>query len=213
MRFWFRSFKCTDVSYKILKRHCTWTDLFHCTYSKFFASWAEGLPFYHPGTGSIPMESTFAWVGNSISRDRHVEAVDRTGVGLFRSTVLKWGLRAWCPRRTAVRSRGHTADHILASCPLYHPPNVTLGLAALDDDTVDWHKKRTKNLMTRSAQTKKKIVHIHFKKHILDNTVPGYRRADRIINTRISCSGSLDSESSNPGPVKSSGFSNGSQPL
>jgi len=29
------------------------------------------------------------------------------------------------------------ADHILASCPLYHPPNRTLGLAALDDDTVD----------------------------------------------------------------------------
>jgi len=31
-----------------------------------------------------------------------------------------------------------TADHILASCSLYHPPNWTLGLAALDDDAVDW---------------------------------------------------------------------------
>jgi len=30
-----------------------------------------------------------------------------------------------------------TADHIIASCPLYHPPNGTLGLAALDDDTVE----------------------------------------------------------------------------
>jgi len=30
------------------------------------------------------------------------------------------------------------ADHILASCPLYHHPNGTVGLAALDDDTVDW---------------------------------------------------------------------------
>jgi len=32
---------------------------------------------------------------------------------------------------------GYT-DIILDSCPLYHPPNGTLGLAALDDDTVDW---------------------------------------------------------------------------
>jgi len=37
-----------------------------------------------------------------------------------------------------MRSRGATADHILAFCPLYHPPNETLGLAALDDDTVVW---------------------------------------------------------------------------
>jgi len=33
-----------------------------------------------------------------------------------------------------------TADHILASSflPLYHPPNRTPGLAALDANTVDW---------------------------------------------------------------------------
>jgi len=30
-----------------------------------------------------------------------------------------------------------TANHILASCPLNHPPKGTLGLVALDDDTVD----------------------------------------------------------------------------
>jgi len=34
-----------------------------------------------------------------------------------------------------------TADHILASCPLHHPPNGTLGLTALDDDTLDWLKR------------------------------------------------------------------------
>jgi len=28
------------------------------------------------------------------------------------------------------------ADHILASCPLYHPPNGATGLAVLDDDTL-----------------------------------------------------------------------------
>jgi len=36
-----------------------------------------------------------------------------------------------------------TADHILASCSLFQLPNGALGLAALDDDTVDW-LKRTK---------------------------------------------------------------------
>jgi len=40
-----------------------------------------------------------------------------------------------------MRSRGATADHKLASCLMYHPPNGTLGLAAVDDDTVDWLKK------------------------------------------------------------------------
>jgi len=37
-----------------------------------------------------------------------------------------------------LRRDEQTADHILASCPLYHPLKGTLGLAALDDDTVDW---------------------------------------------------------------------------
>jgi len=37
------------------------------------------------------------------------------------------------------------ADHMLASCLLYHPPNGTLGLAALDDDTVDLLQKTVLN--------------------------------------------------------------------
>jgi len=32
------------------------------------------------------------------------------------------------------------------SCPLYHPPNGTLGLAALDNDTVDWLKRTVLNI-------------------------------------------------------------------
>jgi len=35
-------------------------------------------------------------------------------------------------------AKEQTADHILASCPLYHPANGTLGLAALSDGNVDW---------------------------------------------------------------------------
>jgi len=43
---------------------------------------------------------------------------------------------AWCPRWIAAEEQ--TADHILAPCPLYYPPKGTLGLEALNDDTVDW---------------------------------------------------------------------------
>jgi len=45
-----------------------------------------------------------------------------------------------------MRSRGATADHILAFCSLYHLPNGILGLAALDDNTVDWLKRTTLNI-------------------------------------------------------------------
>jgi len=31
-----------------------------------------------------------------------------------------------------------TADHILTFCPLLHPPNGKPGLAALDDNIVNW---------------------------------------------------------------------------
>jgi len=62
----------------------------------------------------------------------------RTEVGLFRSTMRKWGLvpSANCKCRAEEQTANHTA-----SCLLYHPLNGTLGLAALDDDTdVDWLK-------------------------------------------------------------------------
>jgi len=36
-----------------------------------------------------------------------------------------------------------TADHIITSCPLYHLP---LGLAALDNDTVDWIRTTALNI-------------------------------------------------------------------
>jgi len=60
----------------------------------------------------------------------------RTDVGLFCSTMHKWEFlhSANCSCGTEEQM----ADHILASCPLYHSPNGTLGLAAVDDDTVDW---------------------------------------------------------------------------
>jgi len=67
----------------------------------------------------------------------------------------KWSLVPLANCRCGAEEQ--TADYILASFPLYHPPNGP-GLAALDDDTVGWLKrnKYTQYLMTRLAQTKKK---------------------------------------------------------
>jgi len=90
-----------------------------------FQGW-RSISFYHPR--SILMVSTFAWVSYSISRDRHDP--------LFRSTMHKWGLVPLANCRCGAEEQ--TAYYILASCPLYHLPNGTLGMAALDDDTVAW---------------------------------------------------------------------------
>jgi len=60
----------------------------------------------------------------------------RFGVGLFRSTMHKWGLALSANCNWGAEKQ--TADHILASCSMYHPFKGTLVLAALDDDTVDW---------------------------------------------------------------------------
>jgi len=68
----------------------------------------------------------------------------RTGIGQFRSTMYKWGLVS--STNCICGAEEQTADQILASCPLYHPPNGTLGLTALDDDTVDWLKTTALNI-------------------------------------------------------------------
>jgi len=91
-----------------------------------------------------------------------------TGVGLFRSSMHKSGLVPPANYRCGIEKQ--TADHILASCllyhppngtlGLYHPPNGTLGLVALNVDAVDWLKKKSiENLMTRLAQTKKTVTY------------------------------------------------------
>jgi len=85
----------------------------------------------------------------------------RTGVGMFRSTMRKWGFvpSANC----SCRAEEQTADHILASCLLYHPPNGTLGFAALVDDIVDWHKTTALSSDDiKSAQTKMTSLEIDF---------------------------------------------------
>jgi len=51
----------------------------------------------------------------------------------------KWGLvpSANC----SCGAEQQTADHILASCPLYHLPNGTLDLAGIVDGTANWLKR------------------------------------------------------------------------
>jgi len=57
----------------------------------------------------------------------------------------KWGLVSLANCRCGAEEQ--TADYILASCPLYYPPNGKLGLVALDDDTVqDWLKTTALNI-------------------------------------------------------------------
>jgi len=53
----------------------------------------------------------------------------------------KWGLMP--SANCSCGAEEQTADHILASCPLYHPPNGTLGLVALGYDTVEWLQTTT----------------------------------------------------------------------
>jgi len=111
----------------------------HCSlHLGFFASGAECLSFYYPG--SIPVVSTFAWVGYSISRDHHEEAVDM------------------------MRSRGANGrSHTNFLSPVLVPPSkwdTWFGGSRW------WHcglaqKNCTEYLMTRSAQTKKKTVQVY----------------------------------------------------
>ena len=55
----------------------------------------------------------------------------RTGVGLFQSTMHKWGMAP-----TAVCECGaeyQTADHVITTCPIYSYPNEAQGLAQVDE--------------------------------------------------------------------------------
>jgi len=82
----------------------------------------------------------------------------RTGVGLFRSTMHKWGLVPSVNCRCGAEEQ--TADHILVSCPLYHPSlpsNETLSLAALDDDTADWLKNKALKIRWQDRPKRRRI--------------------------------------------------------
>jgi len=60
----------------------------------------------------------------------------RTGVGLFRSTLHKWGVATSASCECGLGEQ--TADHVILDCPIYHVPNGVRGLLDLDKDTIQW---------------------------------------------------------------------------
>jgi len=88
------------------------------------------LHTFIPSSGSSPP-------GMTLSRSSWVRLNRlRSGVGLFRLAMHTWSLVLSANRNCGAEDQ--TVDYILASCLLYHPPNGTLGLVALNDETVDW---------------------------------------------------------------------------
>ena len=60
----------------------------------------------------------------------------RIGVGLFRSTMHKQ-----CMAPTATSEYGakeQTAEHVIASCPIYYHPNGACALLAVDKSLLPW---------------------------------------------------------------------------
>ena len=80
--------------------------------------------------GSLPSVMHFprpAWV----RLNRH-----RTGVGLFRSTMHKWGMAPSPACECGADEQ--TADHLIISCSIYRHPNGPGGLASDDMTLKDW---------------------------------------------------------------------------
>jgi len=60
----------------------------------------------------------------------------RTGVGLFRSCLYKWGMASSAACECEATER--TVDHVVFQCPIYRLPYGLHGLTVLDDETIEW---------------------------------------------------------------------------
>ena len=60
----------------------------------------------------------------------------RTGLGLFHSTMHKWGMAPSPACECGADEQ--TADHLIISCPIYRHPNGAGGLASDDMTLKDW---------------------------------------------------------------------------
>ena len=60
----------------------------------------------------------------------------RTGVGLFRSTVHRWGMASTAACECGAEEQ--TADHIIISCPIFYHPIRRIGLETVDEETLAW---------------------------------------------------------------------------
>ena len=60
----------------------------------------------------------------------------RTGVGLFRSTMHKWGMAPTAACECGAEEQ--TADHVIATCPTYSYPDGVQNLARVDENLLAW---------------------------------------------------------------------------
>ena len=60
----------------------------------------------------------------------------RTGVGLFRSSMYKWGRDSTASCECGAEEQ--TADHILTSCPIYRHTNGIRGLLTVNESLARW---------------------------------------------------------------------------
>ena len=60
----------------------------------------------------------------------------RTGVGLFHSTVHRWGMASTAACECGAEEQ--TADHIIISCPIFNHPSRRIGLETVDEETLAW---------------------------------------------------------------------------
>ena len=72
-------------------------------------------------------------LGMYLSRPSLVELHPRTGVGLFRSTVHRWGMVSTAACEYGAEKQ--TVDPIIAACPNFLHPNRGLGLKLVDEKT------------------------------------------------------------------------------
>ena len=64
----------------------------------------------------------------------------RTGIGLFHSTMHRWGLASTAACECGAEEQ--TADHVITSCPIYQHPNGARGLALIDESMKVWLMKK-----------------------------------------------------------------------
>ena len=96
------------------------------------------LRAFVPQTGAGP-------VGMSLPRAAWVKLNRlRTGIGLFHSSMHKWGLVP-SPNCECGASE-QTADHVLAAYPIHRAPHGARGLMVLDDETRCWLNNTTASI-------------------------------------------------------------------
>ena len=60
----------------------------------------------------------------------------RTGVGLFRSTMYKWGMASSAVCECGAEEQ--TVDHLIANCPIHGYANGAHGLAQANENLMTW---------------------------------------------------------------------------